>query len=324
MASSTTSCTLCGHADRAALDAAIDAGVSISEVARRAGTSRTSVRRHQAHRVAGGFARHAQLDVSPPPVDHPVPSDSAVLAPKEAPSSISSTPRLTRLEAISLDAIAEEARAVGAAPATPPAEDLLAVFEEVQQERPAERPRDPDASPRAGKGRLCAVCASPKRRLIERLLCEGRPAAVIEREVSPGPSDGSIKHHARVCLVVAIQRARGDADAEILTSVRGRVQGLLERAERLVEDAEGDTEASARDRAATITAAKGVLELLAKILGEIRTEVDLRVIMGSPHMVAVLEGVRRALRRHPEARADVAAELEALEAGQAPRLVSGS
>jgi hypothetical protein len=58
----------------------------------------------------------------------------------------------------------------------------------------------PDSSPRAGKGRKCAVCSSGRRGEVERLLSAGLAATAIEKILVPGPSDGSIKHHARVCM----------------------------------------------------------------------------------------------------------------------------
>lgn len=187
---------------------------------------------------------------------------------------------------------------------------------------------------RTGKGGQCACCASPKRGEIDRLLFEGAAYLAIEARVAPGPSHDSIRRHAQGCVRGLLEERREGRTGDLATEMRERLEALLERAERLVDEAEGGEvlcarcgeeagAASPRDRAATITAAKGVFELLARILGMIRTEVDLRVIMASPHVVLLLEAIRRGLKPHPEARAAVAAELEALEQRQAPRLVGG-
>lgn len=83
-----TLCILCNHPDRAALDAALDQGVSLSEIARRAGTSRTSVRRHQAHRDAkpGGppaeaDALHPEAEPASAPLPEPAPAPPAAPRP---------------------------------------------------------------------------------------------------------------------------------------------------------------------------------------------------------------------------------------------------
>lgn len=66
-----------------------------------------------------------------------------------------------------------------------------------------------------------------------------------------------------------------------------------------MEDAEAETEASPRDRAATITAAKGVLELLARILGELGAEVDVKVVLDSPRFAAEKAVIIKALLPYP-------------------------
>lgn len=61
-------------------------------------------------------------------------------------------------------------------------------------------PAHPVYVPRAGKGGGCAVCASGRRAEIEELLARGLAPFAIEKVIVPGPSDDSIRFHARRCL----------------------------------------------------------------------------------------------------------------------------
>lgn len=195
----------------------------------------------------------------------------------------------------------------------------------------------PEGAGGVGKGKLCATCTSPLRKDVERLLLEGRAPAAIAAALPGAPCHTSIRGHMRRCMPAAVVRARGDRDDERAAKVERRVeelleetQGLLQKAHRLVEDAEGGDPCEAcgrgaapaepRDRAATIRTAADVLrgvetklELLAKLRGQLTMNITWQMIADSPYMRKMMEAQRRALRAFPEARAAVAAELEALE-----------
>jgi hypothetical protein len=211
-------------------------------------------------------------------------------------------------------------------------------------------PPPPVQAPRLTGGAPCVVCASPDRKAIDEAILRGESPRKIEARFPNGPCDTSIDRHAKRCLARLVARAQSTVVAEVEETVRsqlhaqlGDLRQLQSKAQRLVEDAEGTGDpceacgragepAAPRDRAVTITAARGVfdsiganLERIAKITGELRpAELTLQLIMASPHVVLLLEAVRRGLKHHPEARAAVAVELEALEQSQAPRLVGGA
>jgi hypothetical protein len=121
--------------------------------------------------------------------------------------------------------------------------------------------------------RVCACCSSPLRAEIGQRLAAGQSAKAIEAILAPaGPSDESIRHHARHCIPRLLGERGEELRAEILTTVRGRAERLLKRAEKLIDDAEtsgvceacGATTQAAppRDRAATINACNNVLVIL--------------------------------------------------------------
>jgi hypothetical protein len=136
---------------------------------------------------------------------------------------------------------------------------------------PRLRPRTSSPSLGAAPARAASAPAArhPARREIERLLCQGASYKAIEAQLAPnGPSDASLAHHARRCIPHLLGERGEELRAEILTSVRGRAERLLERAEKLIDDAEtgGECEACGaitqaappRDRAATINACNNV------------------------------------------------------------------
>jgi hypothetical protein len=179
---------------------------------------------------------------------------------------------------------------------------------------------------RPGPGRRCACCSSEHRPEIDRLLCQGTSYKAIEARLAPnGPSDDSIEHHARRCIPHLLGARAEELRTEVLTTVRARAERLMAKAERLVEEAEGSvlcakcqgpTEpASPRDRAATINAANSVIVTLGKLLGELGAEVDVRVILASPHWAQYKRAIALALLPYPEAAEAVATALEGLPSG---------
>jgi hypothetical protein len=96
-------------------------------------------------------------------------------------------------------------------------------------------------------------------------LCQGASYKAIEPQLAPnGPSNDSIEHHARRCIPHLLGDRGEELRAEILPSVHGRAERLLERAEKLIDNAEAGGKCEAcgpitqaappRDRAATINA----------------------------------------------------------------------
>ena len=154
--------------------------------------------------------------------------------------------------------------------------------------------------------RSCTVCAHPKREEIDRALVEGVSAADVSgryRTVGERAVRRHRSNHLPAKLVMA-QAAEEVAAADTLLdqvkSLQGRAYAILDRAE---EAGELKTALSA------IREARGNLELLAKLLGELdeRPVVNLNV---SPEWLELRAVIVTALEPHREAPDAVVGALE--------------
>lgn len=151
----------------------------------------------------------------------------------------------------------------------------------------------------------------PERAAIEAALLEGK---LTYREISGrfGVSKSALDRH-REKLAPTIAKAQGAAEAahadtllEQVQNLQGKALGILEKAE-----AAGDL----RTSLAAIREARGNLELLARLLGELQESTTVNVLV-SPVWVEVRSVVIKALEPFPDARLAVARALEALNAGR--------
>ncbi|MCC6557282.1 MAG: hypothetical protein IT372_30390 [Polyangiaceae bacterium] len=157
----------------------------------------------------------------------------------------------------------------------------------------------------------CALCSHPKRADIETAIAAGDTWTAIARHHLVDAR--AVREHAEGCLRGALRRAGGEADAKAAANARARCLALAERVEALVHQAVEDEDASWRDRAALVSAAKGTLELLGRFTGEINSTTEL-VITESPKWKRIEAAIAAALAPYPDAAAAVARALHELEA----------
>ena len=138
------------------------------------------------------------------------------------------------------------------------------------------------------------------------------------RSVAPqyGISDTALRRHRKDHVPIMLVQAHQAAEIARADDLLDRVRMLEAKAEMLLASAEqaGDI----RTALLAIREARGCLELLAKLLGELdeRPQVNLLI---SPEWATVRAVLLAALGPYPEARAAVARQLAGLEAGDGPR-----
>jgi hypothetical protein len=148
--------------------------------------------------------------------------------------------------------------------------------------------------------RTCSVCSSERRSEIERALVAGEPFRHIAARFDT--STGSLQRHKAEHLpakLVMAKEAEEVAEADdLLYQVRdlqSRAYGILDKAESA-----GDL----RTALGAIREARGNLELLAKLLGELDERPQVNVLV-SAEWQEVRAVIIQALEPHPEARGAV-------------------
>lgn len=242
-------------------------------VARLARTSRTSVRRHQAHRGAKPEGLPVEADVvhvEAEPASSPLP-EPAPLAPPPGQVAMIATHRQDPQPAPVAPAAAapttEIISVVAPAPAALRGDYLRAGGGEPT---PGKVLAFPDG--RARPGRRCACCSSEHRQDIDAAIGAGMSYRGIERRY--GVSDDSARHHATECVPDALARAadvRAAAEAQTVDTVLEEVTRLLTEARDALATATADGDASHKDRAIWFRELRQTVELLAKLRGELVT-----------------------------------------------------
>jgi len=157
--------------------------------------------------------------------------------------------------------------------------------------------------------RICTVCQHPDRRAIDLMLVNRTPFRHIPARFAV--STGALQRHTADHVPEALSKAQDAQDAANGDDLLAQVKDLQRRALGLLDKAEaaGDY----RTALAGIGQARGCLELLAKLLGELdeRPVVNLTL---SAEWISVRAVLLSALAPFPDARAAVAARLQALEA----------
>jgi hypothetical protein len=158
--------------------------------------------------------------------------------------------------------------------------------------------------------RTCTVCRHPERAEIDRELVARAPFRNIAAR--SGLATSSLVRHFDDHLPAELAKAedaRQAADAtDLLKEVkilRGKAYALLLAAER-----EGDY----RTALAGVREARGCLELLAELVGELDRKPQMNILISS-EWLAVRACLLQALAPYPDARAAVATRLLALEDG---------
>lgn len=156
--------------------------------------------------------------------------------------------------------------------------------------------------------RVCSSCTHPEREAVDAALVAGTPNRRIAAQF--GLSEAAVRRHGAEHLPAALahaQEAQAVAQAGTLLdevrTLRTRALGILDRAEQA-----GDL----RTALLAIREARTTVELLLEVEGELDRRPTVNVLV-LPEWALARSALMEALRPYPEARAAVAARLEALE-----------
>ena len=155
--------------------------------------------------------------------------------------------------------------------------------------------------------RVCTICGHKSRTVIDKALVARQPFRTIAVQYSVSKT-ALIRHHDDhlPSSLLKAQAAREAADADALLA---QVVDLRDKAFGIFDKAEGSDDL--RAAVSAIREARGCVELLAKLAGELKDAPTINLVL-SAEWLTVQAAVLRALETHPAARLDVASELERL------------
>lgn len=156
----------------------------------------------------------------------------------------------------------------------------------------------------------CTVCRHPDRETLDRELAGG--LTLRDAGAKYGMSKDSIGRHKRNHLskaLMAVQERRELAGAQKAVD---RAEQLYVKASAILEQAEG--EGNGTLGLAAIKELRGVVELLAKLTGELdeKPTVNVLNVSSSPEWLGIQQAMLEALHPFPDARVAVAGALEEL------------
>ena len=153
--------------------------------------------------------------------------------------------------------------------------------------------------------RTCTICSHPERAAIDRALVSGEPFRNIAEQTGTSPAS-LMRHktdHLPASLVAAKEAsevAQADKLLSELQSLKGKAVALLLKAEQA-----GDF----RTALAGIREARGCIETLLEVEGELDRRPQVNVLVAHPEWLAMRSAILAALQAHPAARRDVVAAL---------------
>jgi hypothetical protein len=157
--------------------------------------------------------------------------------------------------------------------------------------------------------RSCTVCTHPERAEIDEALVAGVSAAEIGGRYRT-IGERAIRRHRSNHLPEKLAKAREAEEVAQADGLLEQVRDLQERALDILDQAEEAGEL--RTALSAIREARGNLELLAKLLGEL-DERPVTNVLVSAEWVTVRTTMMEALDRYPEARVAVAERLAEME-----------
>ncbi len=155
--------------------------------------------------------------------------------------------------------------------------------------------------------RVCTICTHKDREAINRDLLAGEPYRGIAKRY--GASEGAVYRHKLEHLPVTLVKAQEAQEAAHADNLLEQVKNLQSRALTILDKAEASGDL--RTALSAIREARGNLELLAKLLGELQQEGTVNVLV-APEWLSLRAVVVEALAPYPQAKTAV---LEALSAG---------
>jgi hypothetical protein len=155
--------------------------------------------------------------------------------------------------------------------------------------------------------RVCTVCAHPDRGEIEMAIVAGAANRRIAAQFDL--SESAIRRHRAVHLPALLALSTEELTTQ-RESVRAGARLLYSKALTLLTRAEQDPDV--RAMAAALREARGCLELLAKLVGELDERPQVNILV-APEWLTVRSTLLAALSPYVEARVAVAAALQELE-----------
>jgi len=160
----------------------------------------------------------------------------------------------------------------------------------------------------------CKACSHPERAAIDAALVTGT-GTVRDIAGQHGLSPSSLDRHRQAHIPAALAQATQAAEVVQADDLLGQVRSLLADARRIQQAAE-----AARDLKTALAGVREqarVLELLAKLLGELESSTTVNVlnVTASPEWALIRSALTKALAPYPEATQAVA---RALSAGGQP------
>ncbi len=154
--------------------------------------------------------------------------------------------------------------------------------------------------------RVCTICNHTERAAINAALLDGTPYRHIAARY--GTSTGALQRHKEEHLPVALVQAKEAEDIAEADDLLGQVRALQGRAMTILDKAEaaGDL----RTALTAIREARGNLELLARLLGELQEGATINVLI-SPEWLSLRLVIVQALSAYPEAHRAVLGALSA-------------
>ncbi len=158
--------------------------------------------------------------------------------------------------------------------------------------------------------RTCTICEHPNRDEIDHLIVNGNTFRNIAEQFSL--SLGAIHRHKSDHLSQTLTKAKEAEEVAHADNLLEQVRGLQERALEILSKAE--EEGDLRTALTAIREARGNLELLARLLGELKEGQTVNVLI-TPEWTELRTLILEALERYPEARISVSRALESLTNG---------
>ncbi len=151
------------------------------------------------------------------------------------------------------------------------------------------------------------IATHPDKAQIDAAIVAGVPNRRIATQYDV--SEAAVRRYKADGLPVTLVRAKDAEDAAHADDLLAQVRDLQSRALAILDTAEAAGEL--RTALAAIREARGNLELLARLLGELQEGATVNLLVAAPEWLAVRGAIFAALAAHPDARAAVAHALTA-------------
>jgi hypothetical protein len=157
--------------------------------------------------------------------------------------------------------------------------------------------------------RHCTVCVHPQRDEIDKILVNGEPYRYIALQYHV--SEMSLSRH-KSHLNGLLLKAKNSQEVAQADNLLDDVKDLQNKALSILSKAEAEKDYRAATSA--IREARGCLELLAKLLGELNDRPQINILI-APEWITLRNVILEALQPYPEARISISMALESLSNG---------